>query len=166
MQYTLGEDANEALLAIFDGAERHESFGNARFARTLFEQALNAQSLRLRQATVESLGHDELQRLTPRISWPERARSARSRRRRRAAGGSIVAGELQPLNVWDYEALAAERLDPGAHGYYAGGAGDELTLRWNVEAFTALAAPAARARRRRRVHDGDDGARPRALRCR
>jgi isopentenyl diphosphate isomerase/L-lactate dehydrogenase-like FMN-dependent dehydrogenase len=42
----------------------------------------------------------------------------------------------EPLNVWDYEALAAERLDAGAHGYYAGGAGDELTLRWNVEAFT------------------------------
>jgi isopentenyl diphosphate isomerase/L-lactate dehydrogenase-like FMN-dependent dehydrogenase len=41
-----------------------------------------------------------------------------------------------PLNVWDYEALAAERLDPGAHGYYAGGSGDELTLRWNVEAYT------------------------------
>ena len=31
--------------------------------------------------------------------------------------------------------LAAERLEPGAHGYYAGGAGDELTLRDNVEAF-------------------------------
>jgi isopentenyl diphosphate isomerase/L-lactate dehydrogenase-like FMN-dependent dehydrogenase len=42
----------------------------------------------------------------------------------------------EPLNVWDYEALAAERLEAGAHGYYAGGAGDELTLRWNVEAFT------------------------------
>jgi isopentenyl diphosphate isomerase/L-lactate dehydrogenase-like FMN-dependent dehydrogenase len=41
----------------------------------------------------------------------------------------------EPLNVWDYEALAAERLEPGAHGYYAGGAGDELTLRWNVESF-------------------------------
>ncbi|HEY6960966.1 MAG TPA: alpha-hydroxy acid oxidase [Gaiellaceae bacterium] len=43
---------------------------------------------------------------------------------------------MQPVNVWEYEALAAERLDPGPHGYYAGGAGDELTLRWNVEAFT------------------------------
>jgi 4-hydroxymandelate oxidase len=41
----------------------------------------------------------------------------------------------EPLNVWEYEALAAERIEPGAHGYYAGGAGDELTLRWNVEAF-------------------------------
>src|SRR5690349_6251208 len=40
-----------------------------------------------------------------------------------------------PVNVWDYEALAAERLAEGAHGYYAGGAGDELTLRDNVEAY-------------------------------
>ena len=39
------------------------------------------------------------------------------------------------LNVWDYEAAAAERLEPGAYGYYAGGADDELTLRDNVEAF-------------------------------
>jgi len=45
------------------------------------------------------------------------------------------AAVTEPLNVWDYEALAAERLDAGAHGYYAGGAGDELTLRWNVRAF-------------------------------
>ena len=42
---------------------------------------------------------------------------------------------FQPVNVWDYEQLAAERLEAGAHGYYAGGAGDELTLRWNVEAY-------------------------------
>jgi isopentenyl diphosphate isomerase/L-lactate dehydrogenase-like FMN-dependent dehydrogenase len=42
---------------------------------------------------------------------------------------------VEPLNVWDYERLAAERLDPGAHGYYAGGAGDEVTLRDNVEAY-------------------------------
>jgi isopentenyl diphosphate isomerase/L-lactate dehydrogenase-like FMN-dependent dehydrogenase len=42
---------------------------------------------------------------------------------------------LALLNVWDYEAAAAERLEPGAHGYYAGGAGDELTLRDNVDAF-------------------------------
>ena len=63
--YTLGEDAEEALLGIFAHAERSESFGNARFARTLFEQALNAQSLRLAAGDVESLDHDELQRLTP-----------------------------------------------------------------------------------------------------
>jgi isopentenyl diphosphate isomerase/L-lactate dehydrogenase-like FMN-dependent dehydrogenase len=42
---------------------------------------------------------------------------------------------VEPLNVWDYERLAAERLEAGAHGYYAGGAGDELTLRDNVDAY-------------------------------
>ena len=40
-----------------------------------------------------------------------------------------------PINVADYERLAAEALDPGAHGYFAGGAGDERTLRENVAAF-------------------------------
>jgi isopentenyl diphosphate isomerase/L-lactate dehydrogenase-like FMN-dependent dehydrogenase len=45
-----------------------------------------------------------------------------------------VGGE--PCNVADYERLARERLDPGAYGYYAGGAGDERTLRENVEAFS------------------------------
>ena len=41
----------------------------------------------------------------------------------------------QPLNVWDYERLAEEALDPAAWAYYAGGAGDEATLRENVAAF-------------------------------
>ena len=45
---------------------------------------------------------------------------------------------MEPLNVWDYERLAAERLEAGAHGYYAGGAGDELTLRDNVDAYRRL----------------------------
>jgi isopentenyl diphosphate isomerase/L-lactate dehydrogenase-like FMN-dependent dehydrogenase len=43
--------------------------------------------------------------------------------------------EHEPLNVWDFETLAAERLEPGAYGYYAGGSGDEWTLRENVEAY-------------------------------
>jgi 4-hydroxymandelate oxidase len=42
------------------------------------------------------------------------------------------------LNVAEYERLAAERLDPGAYGYFAGGAGDEVTLRANVDAFGKL----------------------------
>ena len=41
----------------------------------------------------------------------------------------------EPLNVSDYERLAEERLDPGAFGYFAGGAGDECTLGENVAAF-------------------------------
>ena len=41
-----------------------------------------------------------------------------------------------PLNLDDFEALAAELLEPGPLGYFQGGAGDERTLRANVEAFT------------------------------
>jgi AAA+ superfamily predicted ATPase len=63
--YTLGEGAVETLAAIFANAERDESFGNARFARTLFEQSLNAQALRLAEQDVERLSHEELQCLTP-----------------------------------------------------------------------------------------------------
>jgi stage V sporulation protein K len=64
-EYTLGEGAEDALRSIFSGAERHEGFGNARFARTLFEQSLNAQALRLGLGDVETLSHDELKTLTP-----------------------------------------------------------------------------------------------------
>ena len=46
-EYRLGEGAAEALRSIYEGAARGEGFGNARFARTIFEQALNAQALRL-----------------------------------------------------------------------------------------------------------------------
>jgi isopentenyl diphosphate isomerase/L-lactate dehydrogenase-like FMN-dependent dehydrogenase len=46
-----------------------------------------------------------------------------------------VAAPVEPINLADYERLASEALDPGARGYFAGGAGDELTLRENVAAF-------------------------------
>ena len=46
-EYRLTESAVEALRRIFDGAPRGEGFGNARYARTIFEQALNQQALRL-----------------------------------------------------------------------------------------------------------------------
>ena len=42
---------------------------------------------------------------------------------------------MEPLNVWDYERLAAEKLEPGAFGYFTGGANDELTLADNVAAY-------------------------------
>jgi isopentenyl diphosphate isomerase/L-lactate dehydrogenase-like FMN-dependent dehydrogenase len=45
-----------------------------------------------------------------------------------------VAGE--PINVWDYEQLAEERMSEHARAYYFGGAGDEWTLRENVAAFS------------------------------
>ena len=39
------------------------------------------------------------------------------------------------INVGDAEREAAERLEPGPHGYFAGGAGDELTIADNREAW-------------------------------
>jgi stage V sporulation protein K len=59
-EYTLDPEAKEALRVILAGAARGEGFGNARFARTLFEQALNAQALRL--ARVEGAELAELER--------------------------------------------------------------------------------------------------------
>jgi 4-hydroxymandelate oxidase len=43
--------------------------------------------------------------------------------------------ERSPLNVADYEALARERLPAAVYDYYAGGAEDEATLRWNTAAY-------------------------------
>jgi 4-hydroxymandelate oxidase len=40
------------------------------------------------------------------------------------------------VNVADFERAAAERLDAGVAGYFFGGAGDELTLRENVAAWS------------------------------
>ena len=46
-EYRVTEPAQAELRRIFDRAQRGEGFGNARYARTIFEQALNAQALRL-----------------------------------------------------------------------------------------------------------------------
>ena len=42
---------------------------------------------------------------------------------------------IEPINVADYERLAGDLLEAGPLGYFAGGAGDERTLRRNVDAF-------------------------------
>src|SRR5436190_6744780 len=42
---------------------------------------------------------------------------------------------MEPVNVWEYERLAEDKLDANAAAYFAGGAGDEVTLRDNVAAF-------------------------------
>jgi stage V sporulation protein K len=67
-EYAFGEGADATLRAILAGAARGERFGNARFARTLFEQALNAQALRLagvRGEALRELSRDELMTLLP-----------------------------------------------------------------------------------------------------
>jgi stage V sporulation protein K len=59
-EYVLDAEAKEVLRRILAGAARGEGFGNARFVRTLFEQALNAQALRL--ARIEGGDLSELER--------------------------------------------------------------------------------------------------------
>ena len=44
----------------------------------------------------------------------------------------------EPLNVLDYERQAESVLEPGAFGYYAGGAADEEALAGNVDAWRRL----------------------------
>jgi stage V sporulation protein K len=61
-QYELGPGADEVLERIFAGAARGEGFGNARYARTIFEQALNRQALRLARLegpALEELGREQ-----------------------------------------------------------------------------------------------------------
>jgi len=62
-EYELGDGVPVALERIFANAERGEGFGNARFARTIFEQALNRQALRLARLEgqdLAELGRDEV----------------------------------------------------------------------------------------------------------
>jgi isopentenyl diphosphate isomerase/L-lactate dehydrogenase-like FMN-dependent dehydrogenase len=52
------------------------------------------------------------------------------------AAAALEGLPVEPCNAADYERLARESLSAGAYGYFAGGAGDEYTLRDNVEAYT------------------------------
>jgi stage V sporulation protein K len=66
-EYRLGDRTEETLRRILANPARGEGFGNARFARTLFEQALNAQALRLagvQGAELASLDRDALMTLS------------------------------------------------------------------------------------------------------
>src|SRR5918995_7209932 len=46
--------------------------------------------------------------------------------------------EAWPITLADFEALARPRFEPGAWDYIAGGAGDEHTLRHNLESWGSL----------------------------
>ena len=64
--YRLGDGTEETLRTTFENSQRGESWGNARFARTLFEQSLNAQALRLEEAgAIEELTDADLMRIEP-----------------------------------------------------------------------------------------------------
>ncbi|HXY84998.1 MAG TPA: AAA family ATPase [Gaiellaceae bacterium] len=55
-EYAIDAASDTELRGILSGAARSERFGNARFARTLFEQAVNAQALRLAGGGGAALG--------------------------------------------------------------------------------------------------------------
>src|SRR3954453_24056624 len=61
-EYALADDADVELRGIFENVKRGEGFGNARFARTLFEQALNSQAVRL-SGELDTAGTTELMEL-------------------------------------------------------------------------------------------------------
>ncbi len=63
-EYELDEGTERTLSVIFGGAPRGEGFGNARFARTIFEQAVNMHALRLARAGLEQPTLTELKTLT------------------------------------------------------------------------------------------------------
>ena len=63
-EYRLSADAETALRRVLDGVARGEGFGNARFARTLFEQALNAHALRVARASGQPLETASVESLT------------------------------------------------------------------------------------------------------
>ena len=45
---------------------------------------------------------------------------------------------MEPVNIWEYEKLARERLPTMAYDYFAGGAHDELTIRENHAAYDRI----------------------------
>ena len=60
--YTIDVEDPE-LARLYAAVGRNETFGNARYARTLFEQSLNAQAVRL-AARLDTAGATELMSLT------------------------------------------------------------------------------------------------------
>ncbi len=98
-EYVLAEGVEHVLRSLFDDTPRGEGFGNARYARTIFEQSLNAQALRLSvddsapsvprdQATLSTLTEDDF-RVAARVLGeeprPERPFFRRRRRQPRAS---------------------------------------------------------------------------------
>jgi isopentenyl diphosphate isomerase/L-lactate dehydrogenase-like FMN-dependent dehydrogenase len=52
---------------------------------------------------------------------------------------------MRPLNVFEYEKLAHERLRPAVWDYYSAGANDEVSLRANCDRFDSIIRTTTRA---------------------
>ncbi len=72
--YSLGEGVDQVLAQILGRATRNEAFGNARYARNLFEQAINRQAVRLSESSaIGGLDRSTVSSLEP-IDFIEAAR--------------------------------------------------------------------------------------------
>jgi stage V sporulation protein K len=91
-EYRVTGAGAEELRQIFDRAERGEGFGNARHARTIFEQALNAQALRLAGVSETALVDLEVDELTG-LNEADFAAAARTL-------GETAGGPLPRRRLW------------------------------------------------------------------
>jgi stage V sporulation protein K len=91
-EYRVTGAGAEELRQIFDRAARGEGFGNARYARTIFEQALNAQALRLAGVSETALGDLEVDDLTG-LNEADFAAAARTL-------GETAGGPLPRRRLW------------------------------------------------------------------
>ena len=62
-EYSIAPEADEVLRAILAEARRDPGFGNGRFVRNLFEQAIGRHAVRL-AAGEDDPGHDDLTTIT------------------------------------------------------------------------------------------------------
>jgi 4-hydroxymandelate oxidase len=56
----------------------------------------------------------------------------------RAVAQAASAGGMEPICLADFEPLARAKMSPMAWEYVTAGAGDELTVRWNKEAYQRI----------------------------
>jgi 4-hydroxymandelate oxidase len=68
---------------------------------------------------------------------PVAMRAEQSRNDPRQAASTLQT-PAEPVSLSDYEPLARERIPHMAYEYVSGGAADEITLRWNREAFDRI----------------------------
>lgn len=64
--YKMSEDAEKAIKEVMDNAvnNKDKNFGNARFARNLFEKTIERQAKRLASSSLLEIGKDELTEIT------------------------------------------------------------------------------------------------------
>lgn len=62
----MSEDAEKAIKEVMDNAvnNKDKNFGNARFARNLFEKTIERQAKRLASSSLLEIGKDELTEIT------------------------------------------------------------------------------------------------------